>query len=93
MIRVDGLTRDFRIARRDAGLRSSMRALLRRNYETVHAVDDVSFRVEAGEVIGFLGPNGAGKTTTLKCLAGLLRPTAEPFACSGSPRTSVALSS
>jgi ABC-2 type transport system ATP-binding protein len=42
----------------------------------VTAVDDVSFRIEPGEVVGFLGPNGAGKTTTLKMLTGLLHPTA-----------------
>ncbi len=40
------------------------------------AVDDVSFRVEPGEVVGFLGPNGAGKTTTMRVLLGLLRPDA-----------------
>ena len=41
----------------------------------VVAVDDLSFRVEAGEVYGLLGPNGAGKTTTLRMLLGLLTPT------------------
>ena len=44
-------------------------------YETVRAVDDISFEIAAGERVGFLGPNGAGKTTTLKMLAGLLHPT------------------
>ena len=39
------------------------------------AVDDLSFRVDAGEVVGLIGPNGAGKTTTLRSLAGILRPT------------------
>ena len=62
--------------RRETGLRSSLRNLLRREYETVRAVDGVSFDLAPGEIVGFLGPNGAGKTTTLKCLAGLLQPTA-----------------
>jgi ABC-2 type transport system ATP-binding protein len=47
---------------------------LRRTYGTVTAVDDLSFTVEPGEIVGLLGPNGAGKTTTLRCLAGILRP-------------------
>ena len=47
---------------------------LRKTYRHVVAVDDVSFRVEAGEIFGILGPNGAGKTTTVECLQGLRRP-------------------
>ena len=46
-----------------------------RSFGSILAVDDVSFRIAAGEVVGFLGPNGAGKTTSLKMLSGLLHPT------------------
>jgi ABC-2 type transport system ATP-binding protein len=49
---------------------------LRRAYGSLNAVDDLSFQVTAGEIVGLIGPNGAGKTTTLRCLAGILRPTA-----------------
>lgn len=49
---------------------------LSRRFGGREAVRDVSFSVEAGEVVGFLGPNGAGKTTTIRMLLGLLRPTA-----------------
>jgi len=52
-----------------------VKSLFHRTYETVKAVDGVSFTIERGERVGFLGPNGAGKTTTLKVLSGLLHPT------------------
>src|SRR5690349_5154509 len=48
---------------------------LRRTYGSFTAVDDLSFSVGAGEIVGLIGPNGAGKTTTLRSLAGILRPT------------------
>ena len=48
---------------------------LRRVYGSFAAVDDLSFEVAAGEIVGLIGPNGAGKTTTLRSLAGILRPT------------------
>jgi ABC-2 type transport system ATP-binding protein len=48
---------------------------LTKRYNIIAAVDDVSFRIDAGEVYGYLGPNGSGKTTTVKMLMGLLEPT------------------
>src|SRR4029078_8867649 len=47
-----------------------------RTYGDLTAVDDLSFEVASGEIVGLIGPNGAGKTTTLRSLAGILRPTA-----------------
>ncbi len=70
------LSKTYRTSERDAGLRAAISSLWRRAYRNVEAVRDVSFTIEAGEIVGFLGPNGAGKTTTLKMLAGLLYPTA-----------------
>ena len=49
---------------------------LSKRYHSLVAVDDVSFQVAPGEVLGFLGPNGAGKTTTMRMLAGFITPTA-----------------
>jgi ABC-2 type transport system ATP-binding protein len=49
------------------------------------AVDDLSFGVAAGRIVGFLGPNGAGKTTTLRALLGLVRPTAGAATIEGRP--------
>lgn len=53
----------------------SFKSLVSRKYYDAKAVDDISFEIEEGELVGFIGPNGAGKTTTLKCLSGLLYPT------------------
>jgi ABC-2 type transport system ATP-binding protein len=74
-IEVQGLTKTFRTYKKKPGLGGAIRGLFHREYEPVHAVHDIRFSIEEGELIGFLGPNGAGKTTTLKILAGLLYPT------------------
>src|ERR1051326_6750587 len=57
--------------------------LLRRQYGSFTAVDDLSFTVQSGEIVGLIGPNGAGKTTTLRSLAGILRPTSGRVAIDG----------
>jgi ABC-2 type transport system ATP-binding protein len=75
VIRARELTKHFRVHKRPPGLAAALRSLVHRKYETVKAVDGVSFTIERGERVGFLGPNGAGKTTTLKVLSGLLHPT------------------
>jgi ABC-2 type transport system ATP-binding protein len=74
-ITVDHLSKYYEVHQKEAGLMGSLRAFFNRQYRHVKAVDDVSFSIEAGEMVGFLGPNGAGKTTTLKVLSGLLYPT------------------
>jgi ABC-2 type transport system ATP-binding protein len=76
VIQVRDLRKEYRVHRRQAGLGASLRSLFHRRYETVKAVDGISFSVATGERVGFLGPNGAGKTTTLKILSGLLHPAA-----------------
>src|SRR5262245_49850189 len=76
IIEVQGLTKTYRVFQKQPGLVGSLRGLFRRQYKDVHAVADVSFTIEPGEMVAFLGPNGAGKTTTLKMLAGLIFPTA-----------------
>jgi ABC-2 type transport system ATP-binding protein len=75
VIDVERLRKSYFVHRRQPGLRAALRSLVYRPREEVKAVDDISFRVEPGERVGFLGPNGAGKTTTLKVLSGLLHPT------------------
>ena len=75
MITVRDLAKHYQVHKRPPGLAAALKSVVRRRYETVKAVDGISFDIAAGERVGFLGPNGAGKTTTLKMLAGLLYPT------------------
>ena len=75
MIRVEGLTKEFTRPRRQTGRLAGLRTMVTREVETTTAVDDVSFDVRAGEMVGYLGPNGAGKSTTIKMMTGILVPT------------------
>jgi ABC-2 type transport system ATP-binding protein len=75
VIEVNGLTKAFRTYKKQPGFSGALKGLFHRQYEQTLAVNEVSFKIEPGELVGFLGPNGAGKTTTLKMLAGLLYPT------------------
>src|SRR5271165_1488899 len=75
IIEAVGLTKTYRVALKKEGVLGALRGLVRRQYKAVHAVVDVSFSIEPGEMVAFLGPNGAGKTTTLKMLSGLIYPT------------------
>ncbi len=74
IILVEQLAKTYRFYRKEPGLRGSLRGLIHRKMLETKAVNDLSFTVEQGEIVGFLGPNGAGKTTTLKLLCGLLYP-------------------
>lgn len=75
LISVSHLSRYFQVFDKQPGLAASIKSMFYRPERTVKAVEDVSFEIDRGELIGFIGPNGAGKTTTLKCLSGLLYPT------------------
>jgi len=76
VIEVKNLKKYYQVHKKEPGLVGSLKSLVARKYEDVRAVDNISFEIEEGELVGFIGPNGAGKTTTLKCLSGLLYPTA-----------------
>ena len=73
-IAVEDLRKVYPVAVKQPGLKGTLTHFFRRTYRQVEAVQDVSFRIDPGEVVGFLGPNGAGKTTTLKMLTGLIHP-------------------
>ena len=76
MIEVERLEKTFRVALQRPGVLGAISSLVSREYRLVHAVRDVSFSIERGEMVGCLGPNGAGKSTTIKMLTGILVPSA-----------------
>ena len=74
-IKVEKISKTYQVPEREGGFGAAFRSFFKRKYKDVKAVQEVSFEIAQGEIVGFLGPNGAGKTTTLKMLSGLLHPT------------------
>jgi len=75
LIEAKNLSRTFEYYRKQRGLSGSLKSFFHREKLYTEAVKNISFSIDAGELVGFLGPNGAGKTTTLKMLSGILHPT------------------
>ncbi len=75
IITVQRLKKHFSVPQKEPGFLGALRSIASPKYNKVRAVDDISFKINEGELIGFIGPNGAGKTTTLKILSGILYPT------------------
>lgn len=75
MIYAEHLKKEFKKTIKQPGLAGSIKSLFHPKNEIIKAVDDISFSVEKGEVLGFIGPNGAGKSTVIKMLTGILTPT------------------
>ena len=74
MIVMKNICKTYRVARRNAGFREAVKSFFHREYDTVTALDNVSFSIADGETVGYIGPNGAGKSTTIKILSGILTP-------------------
>src|SRR3970040_1826345 len=75
LIHVEHLTKDYQRTVRKEGFLAGLRTLLSAEYQTIRAVDDISFHINEGELVGYIGPNGAGKSTSIKMLCGILVPT------------------
>lgn len=74
MIEVKDLNKTFKIARRDGGTMSALKSFFSNRYTTVSALNNISFNIAEGEMVGYIGPNGAGKSSTIKILSGVLTP-------------------
>ena len=75
IIKFSGICKDFKISQRKKGVKGFFASLFKREKKIVHALKDVSFDVEQGDIVGYIGPNGAGKSTTIKIMSGILTPT------------------
>lgn len=74
MITMNHVCKSYRIAKRNAGFGEACKAFFHREYEQIHALNDISFTIQDGEMVGYIGPNGAGKSSTIKILSGILTP-------------------
>ncbi|PFG07313.1 ATP-binding cassette domain-containing protein [Bacillus sp. es.034] len=82
-IEVNHLRKEFKAFSSRSGLKGAFRDLFTRNYKVVPAVNDISFNVKQGEMVGYIGENGAGKSTTIKMLTGILTPTGGEITVNG----------
>lgn len=74
-IQVENVSKEFKIYQREKGFINSLKSIINPQYSIKTAVDNISFSIEKGDLVGYIGPNGAGKSTTIKMLSGILYPT------------------
>ncbi|HCS74450.1 MAG TPA: ABC transporter [Clostridiales bacterium] len=74
MIELNNINKTFKIAKRNAGFGEAVKTLFKKDYTYIHALNDVSFKINDGEMVGYIGPNGAGKSSTIKIMSGILTP-------------------
>jgi ABC-2 type transport system ATP-binding protein len=74
MIEVQNLNKTFKVTKRNAGINAALKSLFKPEHTTVQALQDISFKIDEGEIVGYIGPNGAGKSTTIKIISGILVP-------------------
>lgn len=74
MIEFSNICKSYRVARRESGLGNAVKSVFKREYSIINAIDNISFSINDGEMVGYIGPNGAGKSTTIKILSGILTP-------------------
>lgn len=83
LVEVVNLVKEFKVAKKEKGLSGSLKSLFNARKTFVRAVDNISFNINKGEIVGFIGPNGAGKSTTVKIMTGILHPTSGSVTING----------
>ena len=83
MIRVENLTKEFKINKKYPGFKGAIKSFFSTEHITKRAVDDISFEINDGEIVGYIGANGAGKSTTIKMMTGILTPTSGKVTVNG----------
>ena len=74
MIKVENLSKEFKISKKYPGFKGALRSFFSTEYTIKKAVDDISFEINDGEIVGYIGANGAGKSTNIKMMTGILTP-------------------
>ncbi len=74
MIELENITKTYKISKRNAGIKNAFKSYFKKDYTEVKALDNISFKINEGEMVGYIGPNGAGKSTTIKIMCGILTP-------------------
>ena len=74
MIKVENLCKEFKINKKYPGFKGALKSFFSHEYTIKKAVDDISFEINEGEIVGYIGANGAGKSTTIKMMTGILTP-------------------
>lgn len=83
MIKVKELTKEFKTNKKYPGFKGAIKSFFSREYIIKKAVDNISFEIEDGEIVGYIGANGAGKSTTIKMMTGILTPSAGTISING----------
>ena len=83
MIKVENITKEFKSNKKYPGFKGAIKSFFSTEYIIKKAVDDISFSIEDGEIVGYIGANGAGKSTTIKMMTGILTPTSGKITVDG----------
>lgn len=83
MIKVENITKEFKSNKKYPGFKGAIKSFFSTEYIIKKAVDDISFNIEDGEIVGYIGANGAGKSTTIKMMTGILTPTSGKITVNG----------
>lgn len=83
MIKVENITKEFKSNKKYPGFKGAIKSFFSTEYIIKRAVDDISFSIEDGEIVGYIGANGAGKSTTIKMMTGILTPTSGKITVDG----------